>query len=71
MSAKKKLVITAKNKRGSNSRHTVFQKSGLNLGGRQTVTGHVDDIVNTATDPVVSLVITAGTISRELKHVLE
>ena len=49
----------------------MFQKSGLNLGGRQTVTGHVDDIVNTATDPVVSLVITAGTISRELKHVLE
>ena len=28
--------------------------------------GHVDDIVDTATDPVVALVVTTGTISGEL-----
>jgi hypothetical protein len=44
----------------------VLQKSGLNLGGGQTVAGDVDDIVNTATDPVVTVVVTASTISGEL-----
>jgi hypothetical protein len=45
---------------------TVLEKSGLNLSGGQTVSRNVDDIVDTATDPVVAVVITASTISGEL-----
>lgn len=44
----------------------MFQESGLNLGGGQTVTRHVDDIINTTTDPVVSVVVTASTITGEI-----
>lgn len=45
---------------------TVLEKSSLNLSGRQTMSRNVDDIVDTAADPVVALVITASTISSEL-----
>jgi hypothetical protein len=45
---------------------TVLEECGLNLGGGETVTRNVDNIVNTATDPVVTIVITSSTISGEL-----
>lgn len=45
---------------------TVLEKSSLDLSGGQTVSRNVDDIVDTATDPVVAVVITASTISGEL-----
>ncbi len=44
----------------------VLEESGLNLGCRQTVSGNVDDIVDTAADLIVTIVITASTISGEL-----
>jgi hypothetical protein len=44
----------------------VLEECGLNLGGGETVTRNVDNIVNTATDPVVTIVITSSTISGEL-----
>lgn len=46
---------------------TVLQESSLNLSCGQTVTRNVDDIVNTATDPVVTIVIATSTITSELK----
>lgn len=45
---------------------TVLEKSSLDLSSGQTVSRNVDDIVNTATDPVVAVVVTASTISSEL-----
>lgn len=45
---------------------TVLEESGLDLGGGQTVAGDVHNVVDTATDPVISVVVTTGTISSEL-----
>lgn len=45
---------------------TVLEKSSLDLSSGQTVSRNVDDIVDTATDPVVAIVIAASTISSEL-----
>jgi hypothetical protein len=47
----------------------VLNQRGFNLGSRETVTRNIDDIVNTASDPVVSLVITSGPVTRELQTV--
>ena len=47
----------------------MLKKSSFNLGGRQTMSRYVHNIVNTATDPVVSIMITAGTITGELSSV--
>lgn len=44
----------------------MLKESGLNLRSGQTVPRDVDNIVNAATDPVVTIVVTAGTISSEL-----
>ena len=44
----------------------MLDERGLDLGGGQSVAGNVDNIVDTATDPVVALVVTASTISGEL-----
>lgn len=46
----------------------MLDEGGLDLGGGQTVTTDVDDIVNTATNPVEALVVTASTVSRELRN---
>lgn len=45
---------------------TMLDKCGLNLRGGQSVPGDVDDVIDTATDPVVAFMITPGTISGEL-----
>jgi hypothetical protein len=44
----------------------VLKKGSLNLSSGQTVTRNVDNVVNTATDPVVTIVIAASAISSEL-----
>jgi hypothetical protein len=44
----------------------VLNKRGFNLSSRQPVARHVDDIVDTAPDPVVALVVTSGAVSSEL-----
>ena len=44
----------------------VLDERGFDLGGGETVTGHVDDVVDTAPDPVITLVVACGTITSEL-----
>lgn len=44
----------------------VLDEGGFNLGGRETVAGDVDDIVDTAADPVVAFVVTGGSVTSEL-----
>lgn len=44
----------------------VLNQGSLDLGGRQTMATNVHDVVDTAADPVESLVVTAGTVTREL-----
>lgn len=45
----------------------MLDQGGLDLCRGKTVTGHIHDVVHTATDPVVSIVVTAGTITGELE----
>lgn len=45
----------------------MFDKGSLDLSSGQTVARDVDNVVNTATDPVVSIVIAASAISGELE----
>jgi hypothetical protein len=49
----------------------VSKEGSLNLSGGQSVTGNVDNIVNTATNPVVTLMITSGTIPSEVISVID
>jgi hypothetical protein len=49
-----------------NGRLTVLEQSSFNLGSGKAVTRNVDNVVNTSTDPVVSVMVTAGTITSEL-----
>jgi hypothetical protein len=44
----------------------MLDKGGLNLGSRQTVTADVDDVVNSSSDPVETLVVSASAIASEL-----
>jgi hypothetical protein len=44
----------------------MLDQGGFDFGGGQTVTGDVDNIVNSASDPVVSFMITSGSITGEL-----
>lgn len=48
---------------------TVFKQGSFNLSGGQPVTGYVNYVVNTAADPVVSVVVTSCSISSELPPV--
>lgn len=48
----------------------VLNEGGLDLSRAETVTADVDNVINTATDPVEALVIATGTIARELHHLL-
>ena len=45
----------------------MLEQGGFNLSSRKTVAGDVDDIVDTATDPVVSVLVTASTVTSELQ----
>jgi hypothetical protein len=62
------LVSNTNDSRFSNG--VVLNQSSLNLGGRETVTADVDDIVDTASDPVESLMVTGSTITSELSFTL-
>lgn len=44
----------------------VLNEGSLDFSGGQTVTRHVDDVVDTAADPVVTLVVTGCSITSEL-----
>lgn len=44
----------------------MLKQSSLDFGRRETVTRDVDNVVNTATDPVVSVMVTASAITSEL-----
>lgn len=47
------------------------EESGLDLSSGQSVTRDVDDIINTSTDPVVSLVITSSAITSEVVSLVD
>lgn len=49
---------------------TVLEEGGFDLSSGQTVARDVDNIVDTATDPVVTIVIATSAISGELEKVL-
>lgn len=51
---------------GSFSNLGVLNQSSLNFSSGQTVSRDVDNIVNTATDPVVAVLVTTSTITSEL-----
>jgi hypothetical protein len=44
----------------------VEDQSGLDFGGTQTMTGNVDNVVDTTADPVEPFVISSSTVTREL-----
>jgi hypothetical protein len=44
----------------------MLDKRSLDFSSRQSVARDVDDIVDTPSDPVVTLVVTSGTVSSEL-----
>lgn len=46
----------------------VFDHCGFDFGGRETVTADVDYIVDTAADPVETILITGSSITSELKY---
>lgn len=46
---------------------TVLEKSSLDLSSGQAVSRNVDDIVDTATDPVVAVLVTTSTVTSELQ----
>lgn len=45
----------------------MLEERSLNLGGRETVTRHIDNVVDTTTNPVIPIVITTSAISGELR----
>ena len=47
----------------------MLDKSGLDLRCGKSVPGHVNNIVDTAPDPVVAFMISASAIAGELQHV--
>jgi hypothetical protein len=51
---------------GRLSNGVVLNKSSLNLSSRETVTADVDDVIDTASDPVEALVVTGSTVASEL-----
>jgi len=44
----------------------VLNQGGFDFGGGETVAGDIDDVVDTASDPVVALVVTASSVTSEL-----
>lgn len=47
----------------------MLEKSGFNLSGRQTVSRHVDNIIDTTANPVVAVVIATRAVTGELQEV--
>lgn len=48
----------------------MLEKSSFNFGSGKSVTGNIDHVVDTSTDPVVSFVVTASSITSELQKPL-
>lgn len=46
----------------------MLQQGGLDLGRRQAVARHVNHVINAATDPVETLMVTSGTVTGELRN---
>jgi len=53
---------------GSFGDGVVLDEGGFDLGRGETVTADVDHIVDAAADPVVALVITSSSVTRELER---
>jgi hypothetical protein len=49
----------------------VLNQSGLDLSSGQTMTGNVDNVVDTATDPVVPFVVTSSTVTSEVVSLVD
>jgi len=49
----------------------VQEESSFDFGGTQTMTRHIDDIIDATTDPVESLMISTCAIASELQLALE
>ena len=49
----------------------VLDQGSLDLSSGQTVTGNVDNVIDTATDPVVTLVITSSTVTSEVVSLVD
>jgi hypothetical protein len=63
------LVINAND--GSFGDSMVLDESGFDFGGGETMAGDVDDVVDAAADPVVTLVVTSSSVTCELWKVSE
>lgn len=51
---------------GGLGNRVVLNQGSLDFGSGQTVTTDVNDVIDTSTDPVESLVVTSGTVTSEL-----
>lgn len=49
----------------------VLDERGFDFGGTETVTGDVDDVVDTAADPVVALGVSCGSVTREVVSLVD
>lgn len=58
------LVVDADD--GSFGDSMVLDESGFDFGGGETMTRDVNDIIDTAADPVVTLVVTSSSVTCEL-----
>ena len=58
------IIVHTNNRSFRTSR--VQDQSRFNFSRRQTVSGNIDDVVNTTTDPVVSILVPGATVSGEV-----
>ena len=49
----------------------MLDQGSLNLGSGQAVTGNVDNVIDTAADPVVALVVTSSTVTSEVVSLVD
>lgn len=61
-----KLIIDTNN--GSLGDGMVLDECSFDFGSGETVTGYVDDIVDSASDPVIAFVITSSSVTCELRE---
>jgi hypothetical protein len=47
----------------------MLDQSSFNFGGGETVTADIHDIIDTASDPIISFVITSSSVTSELEGV--
>jgi len=49
---------------------TVLDECGFDFGGRQSMPGDIDDVVDTTADPVIAFMIATSAVARELEESL-